>query len=132
MQGVDNLGGADFDSPARRHLDVLVGGTRSHRIGHKPKRGAGLEGAMKMAEDFIRSNMLKQGFIDLRASTVEKIRAYVNIRLSQPTEPDKVDLDPLTASELVAQLGGDVPSDMNLVLRILAQVDPERVAALLK
>jgi hypothetical protein len=95
------------------------------------EKGAGSDGAMNTVEDYIRGIMLKHGFFDVRAGAVERMRTYVAMKLAEPEEPE-VDLDPLTAAELAALLGGAVPGDMNLALRIVARVDPERVAALLK
>ena len=131
MNGVDNLGGASFISSARRHADISAGKSTARRMNRTSEKGGGADGVVETVEDYIRSIMLKHGFIDVRASAVERMRTYVAMRLAEPEEAE-IDLDPLTAAELAALLGGAVPGDMNLVLRIVAQVDPERVAALLK
>lgn len=132
MNGVDNLGGASFISPAQHHVDISAGKSRARQMSRTSEKGAGSDGAMKTAEDHIRSIMLKHGFFDVRAGAVERMRTYVAMKLAEPEEAANVDLDPLTVAELAALLGGAVPGDMNLALRIVARVDPERVAALLK
>lgn len=131
MNGVDNLGGASFIGPTRHHPDISAGKSRVHRMNRASEKGGGADGAMATVEDYIRSIMLKHGFIDVRAGAVERMRTYVAMKLAEPEEAE-VDLDPLTAAELAALLGGAVPNDMNLALRIVARVDPQRVAALLK
>ena len=46
-------------------------------------------------------------------------------------EPDR-GMDPLTAAEIAARMATQISGDANQALRIMSQVDPERVAALLK
>jgi hypothetical protein len=90
-----------------------------------------MQGALTMVKEFIRESISEAGFMDLRADNVARMRTFVE-RGTAVEEEAQAALDPGTAAEVVAALGADLPHDMNAVLRIVARIDPKRVAALLR
>ena len=75
--------------------------------------------------------MSEAGFIDLQADSVEQMKSIRRTGV-QSTGGTGVSLDPVAAAESMAHTGAQITGDVNLALRILARVDPARVAALLK
>lgn len=96
--------------------------------GRKP---AGMQGALTLSKKFLSSSLNETGFVDMNSTNLDKMKFFLEHGPStlEETEPD---LDPRTAAELAAHFGHQVTGEVNLVLRLLARVDPERVAALLK
>ena len=86
---------------------------------------------MKLSGDFIKEVMMEVGFVDIHASSTDKIEAFVR-HTSQQEQGVEVSLDPVAAAEMAALTGAQLQQDANLALRILARVDPARAAALLK
>jgi hypothetical protein len=71
------------------------------------------------------------GFVDVQSTSLERLRLFLEHGPSRPEEVEP-DLDSRTAAELAAQFGDKVTGEVNLVLRLLARVDPQRVARLLR
>jgi hypothetical protein len=91
-----------------------------------------MEGALKLSVDFLKQIMTEIGFVNINASSVDKMKAFVQ-HTSQPEPGMEVSLDPVAAAAEMATLtGAQILHDANLALRIQAQMDPARVAALLK
>ncbi len=98
----------------------------------KPEDAAnGMKGPMALRRERLAEALRESGFVDIGASSVAKIKSFVQHAPTQPGEAE-VDIDSRTAAELASYMGAEVSGDVNLVLRILARVDPERVATLLK
>jgi hypothetical protein len=93
---------------------------------------AGMRGALEMSGDFVRQAMRDRGFVDIQASNVQMIEAFAQYEPGLEYEIMEVGLDPAAAAEVATLMGTQTPGDMNQVLRIVAHVDPARVAALLK
>lgn len=91
----------------------------------------GLEGAMALSRKFLSAALDDAGFVDLRSSSIERLTFLLRHGWSRPEEVEP-DFDLCTAAVLADYLGERVTGDVNRVLRVLARVDPERVAALLK
>jgi hypothetical protein len=86
---------------------------------------------MAVRRETLSETLLETGFVDIHGASVARMRAYVEHGTTEPEETE-LDLDSRTAWELAARVGGEVTGDINLALRILARVDPEWVALLLK
>jgi hypothetical protein len=96
-----------------------------------PDRSAGMEGALQLSGDFVRHLMRERGFVDIQANGVEIIETFT--QYEPPPEYDtQVGLNPGTATEVATLMKTQTSEEMNQILRILAHVDPARVAALLK
>lgn len=131
MNGIESLGSAGF-ADHTPHKVGISGKTAAAQGNNGIKRSAGLSGALQMSGEFLRQTMAEQGFIDMQASNLDRFKAFIKLA-SQPQEQAvKVSFDPVTASEIAARMGAQTAGDINQALRILAQVDPGRVAALLK
>ena len=92
--------------------------------------GAGMDGALTLGREFLGENLSSSGFTDVRAGIVTGLKTFLEQGLSQPQEVE-TGLDIRMAGELATLTGAQVTGEVNLVLRILARVDPARVAALL-
>jgi len=91
----------------------------------------GMEAPLKLSGKFLTEALNEAGFIDTHAGSSEKMEQFVNQEFARD-EPGQTSLDPVTASELAAYMGTQIAVDINKVLRLIAQIDPARVAALLK
>ena len=90
-----------------------------------------MDGALALSRDFLGENLASSGFMDVGAGIVTGLKTFLEQGLSKPQEVE-TGLDIRLAGELATFMGGDVTGEVNLVLRILARVDPERVARLLR
>ena len=86
---------------------------------------------MTLCREFLSETIAETGFVDLQSSTLDQLKSCVEHRSSQKEEPDS-NLDPLMAAEIVGHFGDTAIGQVNAILRLLARVDPERVAALLR
>jgi hypothetical protein len=93
--------------------------------------GAGLDGALEMSRAFLSESLTNAGFMDIHAGTITRLRTFLQQGLKEPEEVE-TGLDIRTAGELATFLGSQPDREVNLVLRILARIDPERVATLLR
>ena len=119
MNGIESVGSTDVS----RQLS-------NHPVGEG--RGPfGMEGSLTISKKFLSAVLSETGFVDLQGGCIDKIKLFVQHSPSTPQEMEP-DLDPRTAAELATYFGERVTGDMNLVLRLVARVAPERVAALLK
>lgn len=119
MNGIEGAGSTD----AYRSL-------LNHPAGEGQKQ-AGMEGALTLSKKFLSSALNETGFVDMRSTNLERMKFFLEHGPSRPEETEP-DLDPRTAAELAAHFGAQVTGEVDLVRRLLARVDPERVAALLK
>lgn len=129
MSGTEGIGIAGSINRILRTMGTGESSPASQ--GDRGKKSAGMEGALKRSGDFLRQAMSEAGFVDVHAGNIEKLKMFVKLRLSQE-EPTQVSLNPVAAAELAAHAGAQVTGDVNRALRILAEIDPARVAALLK
>ncbi len=90
-----------------------------------------MEGALSLSRRFLSAALGETGFVDIQASSIESIERFVQQCTAEPEEI-KVELDPCMAADLTGYVGGEIQGEVNLVLRILARVDPERVGRLLR
>ena len=90
-----------------------------------------MDGALEMSRAFLSEHLTSFGFMDVHAGIVTGLKTFLEQALSKP-EAVEVELDPLMASEIATHMGSELTGDINLVLRILAEVHPERVAMLLR
>lgn len=128
MNGIEGAGGADVS------YQLSVRAVQGMSEGNASEDGtarAGLEGAVSLSRKLLRAALNDAGFVDLHSSNIERLKFFLE-RSQSVSEEVESDLDPRTASELAAQFGEQVTGQANLALRLLAHVDPERVAALLK
>lgn len=124
MNGIEGAGSTDF----RRQLSIK--GARP--IAEDDSEGRpGFEGAMTLSRKFLSAALDDAGFVDPRSSSIERLTFLLRHGWSRP-EVVEPDLDLCTAAVLADYLGERVTGEVNRVLRVLARVDPERVAALLK
>ena len=131
MNRIESAQGALYADRARPATTAPHKPSGQDRSNQTPGKPAGLDGALKMSSEFIRQTTSKAGFIDVQAGSIEKLEA--SLRYEPPQRYDtEVSLDPVTAVEVAGHMGPNTMGDVNLILRILAQVDPARVAALLK
>jgi len=112
-----------------------TGGAKERRVADESQEmegGAnGMKGPMALRRERLAEALSESGFVDIGAGSAAKIKTFVQ---HAPTRPEEVgiDVDPRTAAELATHMGAEATGDVNLVLRILARIDPERVATLLK
>ena len=93
--------------------------------------GAGLDGALELSREYLSESLTSAGFMDVHAGIVTRLRAFLQQGLQEPEEVE-TGLDIRTAAELATFIGSEPDREVNLILRILARVDPERVGTLLK
>jgi len=127
MNGVESTGSAGFTN----RVPPVTGTENGRPTSNQEWKRVGMEGAMKLSGDFIKEVMMEVGFVDIHASSTDKIEAFVR-HTSQQEQGVEVSLDPVAAAEMAALTGAQLQQDANLALRILARVDPARAAALLK
>jgi len=127
MNGIESMGSTGFIN----RVPGVTGTEGGQSTTHQNWKHAGMEGALKLSGDFLKQTMTEIGFTDIHASSIDKMQAFVKHTSKQEQGVD-VSLDPVTAAEMAALAGAQILQDANLALRIQAQVDPARVAALLK
>jgi len=104
---------------------------RSSHLIEAYESGAGMAGALEMGREYLGENLTNSGFMDVRAGIVTGLKTFLD---QKPSEPESVEtgLDIRMAGELAALMGSEVTGEVNLVLRIMARMNPDRVATLLK
>ena len=90
-----------------------------------------MDGALEIFREHTRRALSDAGFIDFQAGANEEMRALFKQVLT-PKHKIEADLDAGTSAEVAAHKGAPVSGQVNRALRILAHVDPARVAALLR
>ena len=132
MNGVEGVGSTSWST--RFSVDAAKkpaeGAPPSHLI-EAHESGAGMDGALALCREFLGENLTSSGFMDVRAGIVTGLKIFLEKGPSRPQEVE-TGLAVLMAGELATLMGAEVTGDVNLVLRILARVDPQRVATLLK
>jgi len=132
MNGVEGVGNPSWSTrfsanPAKKPAEAAPS---SHRVeAHESE--AGMDGALEMSRAFLSENLTSSGFMDIHAGIITGLKTFLQRAMTKP-EAAEVELDPLMASEIATQMGSELTGDINLVLRILAQVHPEHVAMLLR
>ena len=127
MDGIEGAGSIDIlRQLAIRGAPPIARGVAPGDAAEAP----GLEGAMALSRKFLSAALDDAGFVDPRSSSIERLTFLLRHGWSRP-EVVEPDFDLCTAAVL-DYLGERVTGDVNRVLRVLARVDPERVAALLK
>jgi len=127
MNGVEGIGSAGVTNRVPRVTGTAAGQSTKNR----EKKPVGLEGALKMAGDFVKHQMAEIGFVDLQGGHIDQIKLFVQ-HVNTPEPEVETGLDPVTATELAARMGAQIAGDINQALRVMTQVEPERAAALLK
>ena len=97
----------------------------------KGRKQAGMDGALTLSRKFLNTSLNRTGFVDIQGSSIENAERFVQQRTAEP-EDDTNEIDPCMAAELTGYVGGEIQGEMNLVLRVVARVDPDRVARLLR
>jgi len=90
-----------------------------------------MDGALALGREFLSENLTSSGFTDVRAGIVTGLMTFLEQGTSPPQEVE-TGLDIRMAGELATLTGAQVTGEVNLVLRIMAFVNPERVAMLLR
>ena len=103
----------------------------SNQAGGESRRQAGMEGSLALSRKFLSSALAETGFIDIQSGSIANIERFVQQCTSEPEETT-AEIDPCMAAELTGYVGGEIQGEVNLVLRLLARVDPERVGRLLR
>jgi len=127
MNGVESVGSGSFGYSVPK-----VTKTAETQVNtDQPWRRIGMEDALKLSGRYLSEALNEAGFIDLHAGAVERIEVYLQHQAmkEEPTEPGG---DEVVTAEVAAYLGSQIALDMNRALRIMAYVDPARVAALLR
>jgi len=131
MNPVQSAEGAAYAGGMRPVARSSGKSTAKGRAVQATEKPAGMEGALQLSGDFVRHLMRERGFVDIQANGVEIIETFT--QYEPPPEYDtQVGLNPGTATELATLMKTQTSEEMNQILRILAHVDPARVAALLK
>ena len=131
MNGVEGVGSPSWSTrfsanAAKKPAEEA----RSSHLIEAYESGAGMAGALEMGREFLGENLASSGFTDIRAGIVTGLMTFLEQGLLPPQEVE-TGLDVRMAGELATFTGAQVTGEVNLVLRILARVDPARVAALL-
>jgi hypothetical protein len=118
MNGTEGVGGV----AALRSLLNYSGDDR------KP---AGMEGALVLSRKFLSAALSEIGFVDIHGSSIQSTERFIQQDSAEPEEDENA-IDPCMAAELTGYVGGEIQGEINLVLRVVARVDPDRVARLLR
>lgn len=131
MNGIEGAGGTES---LRRLLieaaQSIRGTTERNREQEAPENSPGMERALSLSRRHLSEALQGNGFIDIHAGSLARMEAFLRLANAEQEEVE-VELNPKTASVIATQMGSEVTGDINLVLRILARVHPERVAMLL-
>lgn len=129
MNGVERMGGA---GSAGRVFHLTRKPNRpSEPDVRTPERTRGMDGALEIFREYTRRALSNAGFIDFQAGANERLRALFKRAFTQRNKIE-VRLDAGAAAEVAAHRGAPANGNINRALRILAHVDPARVAALLR
>jgi hypothetical protein len=128
MNGIEGAGSIGISFQL---LSKAGGGTTEASPAAENPNKPGMRGAMTLCREFLSETIAETGFVDLQSSTLDQLKSCVEHRSSQKEEPEP-DLDPLMAAEIAGHFGDTVIGEVNAILKLLARIDPERVAALLR
>jgi len=131
---MNRVEGAESSGILRELLNQTVnpsGGVKERHSPQESEDGEGMKGPMALRREALAEALRDTGFVDIQASSAARMKMFLEHAPSRP-EAVAVDVDPRTAAELATHLGAEATGDVNLILRILARIDPERVAMLLK
>lgn len=95
------------------------------------RKQAGMEGAWVLSRKFLSAAVSETGFVDIQGSSIESTGRFVQQDTGEPEEDENA-IDPCMAAELTGYVGGEIQGEINRVLRVVARVDPDRVARLLR
>jgi len=127
MNGVGSIGSEGF----YYRVPKATKPAQTRATTNQPWRRIGMEEALKLSGRYLTAALNDAGFVDMHAGAIERMEMYIKHQTAQ-NEPPEIGLDPATAAEIAAYMGSQIASEMNQVQRILARIDPARVAALLK
>ncbi|UCD50670.1 MAG: hypothetical protein JSW27_24495 [Phycisphaerales bacterium] len=132
MNGIEGTGGT---ASLRRLLieaaQSIRGATERNRKQEAPENKSGVESALSLSRQHLSAALQGAGFLDIHAGSIARMEAFLK-HVNAKREGVEVELDPETTGDIATQMGSEVTGDVNLILRILARLRPERVAMLLK
>lgn len=128
MNGIEGAGSTGFLCES---LNRTTGGTTEINIAAEKETKPGMRGALTLCREFLGEAIAETGFVDIHSSTMDQLRSFVE-HGSAPQEEAESNLDPLMAAEIAGHFGDTGIGQVNAILRLIARVDPERVAALLR
>lgn len=131
MDPIQSAGGAAYADGVRPVVQTTDSSSATDRFGPTQHKPAGMEGALKLAGEFVKQTMRNDGFVDIQANGAEMIEMFVRYEPSQQYEVEAAN-NPAAAYKLATLLGAQLSDNANQALQMMARVDPERVAALLK
>jgi hypothetical protein len=126
MNGVESIGSVSSYGPPR-----VNNAAEGQATTQENEKSAGMDGALTLSNEFLRQTMAEMGFVDIKADGVDRMKVFLQRGCGTPDEQG-LGLDSLAAAATAAHVGAQIAGDANLASRIMGQVDPERVAALLK
>jgi hypothetical protein len=128
MNGIEGAGSAGF---AYLLLNKTTRGSTAMGPAAERETKPGMRGAMTLCREFLGKAIAETGFVDIHSSTIDQLKSFVE-HGSAPQDEAESDLDPRMAAEIAGHFGDTVIGEVNAILRLLARIDPERVAALLR
>ncbi len=128
MNGIEGAGSAGFSCQL---LNKTTGGTWEINLAAEKETKPGMRGAMTLCKEFLGEAIAETGFVDIHSSTMDQLKSFVE-HGSAPQEDAESNLDPGMAAEIAGHFGETGIGQVNAILRLIARVDPERVAALLR
>ncbi len=126
MNGVENIGSAGFYGSPR-----VNNAAEGQSTTQEDEKSAGMDGALTLSNEFLRQTMAEMGFVDIKADGVDRMKVFLQRGCATPDEQG-LGLDSSAAAATAAQVGAQIAGDASLASRIMGQVDPMRVAALLE
>jgi len=128
MNGIEGAGSAGLSCPL---LNRTTGRTWEINLAAEKETKPGMRGAMTLCREFLGEALAETGFVDIHSSTIDQLKSFVE-HGSAPQDEAASNLDPRLAAEIAGHFGETGLGQVNAILRLVARVDPERVAALLK
>ena len=127
MNGIEGAGSTGFSCQL---LNKTTRGSTEMPAAERETK-PGMREAMTLCREFLGEAIAETGFVDLQSSMIDQLKSCVE-HYSSPQEEPEPDLDPLMAAEIAGHFGDTVIGEVNAILKLLARIDPERVAALLR
>jgi len=128
MNGIEGAGSTGFSCQLS---SKTTGGTAEMGSAAEKETKPGMRGAMALCREFLGEAIAETGFVDIHSSTMDQLKSFVE-HGSAPQDEAESNLDLLMAAEIAGHFGDTGIGQVNAILRLLARVDPERVAALLR
>lgn len=128
MNGIEGAGSKGFSCQL---VNRTTGRTGESNLAGEEKIKPGMRGAMTLCREFLGEALAETGFVDIHSSTIDQLKSFVQ-HGSAPQEEVDSNLDPRMAAEIAGHFGETGIGQVNAILRLVARVDPERVATLLR